>query len=279
MNNKHAELNTVVKVALLLGFAAFYIVTLFNGSVSLYVHPRMIPFMIFAAAVMVIIAVVYFVSHVNPGTKKDGLRPLLLFIAALLMAWAFPAQTFDTDSGTAGAPQLSAAAGLDAAAAADNTEQADIVAAQAADASVNDEPSASDTAEESKTAASVDDAVSSTLIFEADNFYENLYNIYADMDAFIGREVELTGFVYRDDALYDDEFVTARLLMVCCAADMQTVGLLCRWPDAGELESDTWVTVTGTLTKTALDGESIPVIEATSVEETSAPDIVYIYPF
>jgi putative membrane protein len=230
-NNRSSEINTAVKVALLLGFAAFYIVSMLTGSVSLYVHPRMIPFMIFAAVVMVIIAAVYFIKHIDPGTKSEGLRPLLLFVAALIMAWAFPAQTFDAGTGTAGAPQLSAADGVSArnpifpragGRRSRHVSGADGENADGAAISASEEDGGDD-------GASGSTGHGGTLVFDQDNYYENLYNIYKDLDAFVGRDVELTGFVFKDsDTLQGDEFVAARLLMVCCAADMQTVGLLCR---------------------------------------------------
>ena len=50
------NINTAIKIILLLGFASFFMVTIFTGSVSLYVHPRIVPYMIFASVVMVIIA-------------------------------------------------------------------------------------------------------------------------------------------------------------------------------------------------------------------------------
>ena len=271
-NNRSSELNTIVKVALLLGFAAFYIVSLLTGSVHLYVHPRMIPFMIFAAVVMIAIAAVYFFKYINPGVKNSGIRPLLLFIAALLMAWAFPAQTFNADTGTAGAPQLTAVGGI---------SEADISESSGAPtpADADDFTSADGS---TPGPANVPDSAApeGILVFDDQNYYENLYNIYQDLDAFVGRDVQLTGFVFKDDAaLQSDEFVASRLLMVCCAADMQTVGLLCRWPSAVQLEPDAWVKVSGTLDTVEVDGDTIPVIEVISVETAAAPDVEYIYPF
>ena len=270
-NKRSSELNTIVKVALLLGFAAFYVVSLLTGSVHLYVHPRMIPFMIFAAVVMVAIAAVYFFKYVNPSVTNTGFRPLLLFIAALLMAWAFPAQAFDAGTGTAGAPQLTAVGGV--------SGSGPSVSPDALTSADADNTTAADS---TPSPASAPDSASpdSVLAFDDQNYYENLYNIYGDLDAFVGRDVQLTGFVFKDDAsLRSDEFVTARLLMVCCAADMQTVGLLCHWPSAAELDSDAWVTVTGTLEKIEVDGETLPFVEAKTVEITATPDIEYIYPF
>lgn len=277
-NHRSSELNTVVKVALLLGFAAFYIVSLLTGSVSLYVHPRMIPSMIFAAVVMVIIAAVYFIKYVDTGAKNNGLRPLLLFVAALVMAWVFPAQTFNAGTGTAGAPQLTA---VDVG----SGPQTDGSPAPTGAAAGTLETDDSADAESAPISAAGADGTagtpgSGTLVFNDKNYYENLCGIYQDPDAYVGRDIELTGFVFKDSGtLHGDEFVAARLLMVCCAADMQTVGLLCRWPSAAGLEPDTWVRVTGTLGKAEFNGEYVPVIEAETVEEAAAPDIVYIYPF
>ncbi len=276
-NNRSSEINTAVKVALLLGFAAFYIVSMLTGSVSLYVHPRMIPFMIFAAVVMVIIAAM----PVSTGAAGSSSSPMTAGNRE-------PTRAASMKAGPArrnqiGAPQLSAADGV-------SGSQSDISPAPA-DAGAGMSPAADgENADGAAISASEedggDDGASGstghggTLVFDQDNYYENLYNIYKDLDAFVGRDVELTGFVFKDsDTLQGDEFVAARLLMVCCAADMQTVGLLCRWTSAGELEPDTWVRVTGTLDKLMLDGEYVPVIMARSVEETVPPDIVYIYPF
>jgi putative membrane protein len=117
------------------------------------------------------------------------------------------------------------------------------------------------------------------IVIESGNYYPILCDLYTDLDKYVGRTVTVTGFVFRDESFAVDQFVTARLLMVCCAADMQTVGLLCQYDGAPQLESDSWVTVTGVLQKVPFGGEDAPCIAVGSVEAVEAPEDAYIYPY
>jgi putative membrane protein len=113
-----------------------------------------------------------------------------------------------------------------------------------------------------------------------DNYFEVLNALYDDMDSYLGRRIEMTGFVFFDPENFAaDQFVPARMLMTCCAADMVAVGALCRYDDAAALEEDSWVKVVGTVGATDFLGETVPYIEAESVQETTPPDDEYIYPY
>jgi len=68
-------------------------------------------------------------------------------------------------------------------------------------------------------------------------------------------------------------------MMVCCAADMQPVGFLCRYEQTSNLKSDSWVKVTGVIGKTEFEGENVPFIEAQSVTNVDKPENDYIYPY
>lgn len=58
----------------------------------------------------------------------------------------------------------------------------------------------------------------------------------------------MTGQVYKNTpVMADNEFVPARLVMACCVADLSPCGLFCTYGNVSELESDSWVTVTGIL--------------------------------
>lgn len=118
------------------------------------------------------------------------------------------------------------------------------------------------------------------LVMDSSNYYKCLCAIYADMDKYEGTSVEVVGFVFNENESFaEDEFVPARLMMVCCAADMQPVGLLCQYEKALELEANSWVKVSGTIKEAEFDGETIPVIVAQSVEMTEEPDNAYVYPY
>lgn len=100
------------------------------------------------------------------------------------------------------------------------------------------------------------------------------------MDRYEGVKIEVVGFVFKDNEEFsDNEFVPARLMMVCCAADMVPVGFLCRYDKASELAADAWVKVTGTIIKAQYDGETVPCIQAETVLTTDKPANDYVYPY
>jgi len=258
-NTNRLNINAALKSLLLLGFAAFFLVSIATGSVTLYVHPRIIPYMVFAAAAMIIIALLLLRELFRPVGKSVNSWPLLFFVIPLITAFALPAQAMNSTDGAIGEVQLSSV-GTGSDKETDNAGSSPAI--ERAD---------------SNKGVTLQNGV---LIIDSGNFYECLCRIYVDIDKYKGTPVEVAGFVFKDNESFaDDEFVPARLMMVCCAADMQPVGLLCRYEKASELKADSWVKVSGTIGETEFDGETIPCIIAESVEITEEPDDAYIYPY
>lgn len=268
-NKKSLNINIALKIVLLFGFAAFFLSTVLSGSVSLYVHPRIIPYIIFASAAMIIIATLLFRDLFKDEKKKASSWPMLFFIIPLVMAFSLPAQSMDTRSAAIGEVQLSGSESFSGKAA-DDTSEPEQTSSPTPDTSVEEENEADES--QSQT--------SSTLVMNSSNFYSLLCDIYENIDKFQGVQIEVEGFVFRGTgSLTDDEFIPARLMMVCCAADMQPVGLLCRYDNASQLEADSWVKVCGTIGEAEYEGETIPCIIAQSVEAVEEPDKSYIYPY
>ena len=69
--------NAVSKIILLLGFAVFFLNCVITNSVILYVHPRIVPVMIFGAIAMIVIAAFLLPDVFRKSEKKTGY--LLLF--------------------------------------------------------------------------------------------------------------------------------------------------------------------------------------------------------
>ena len=97
-----------------------------------------------------------------------------------------------------------------------------------------------------------------------------------------GQRVELTGFVMSEASArgqaaiprlaQGDSFAVARMAIWCCAADAYAIGFVVRSQEAAP-PADTWVRVSGTL---HLRGTKALVIDADSVEVTSAPDPEFV---
>ena len=119
---------------------------------------------------------------------------------------------------------------------------------------------------------------SGTLELTTENFAAQVEELSSLGKAHEGQRVELTGFVMSEASARgqasiprltsEESFAVARMAIWCCAADAYAVGFVVRW-DGAVPAADSWVHVAGTL---RLRGNKALVIEADSVEATSAPD-------
>lgn len=107
------------------------------------------------------------------------------------------------------------------------------------------------------------------IILNDENYTKILSDIEANPSQYIDKKITAEGFVYRDPTFGENDFVVARMFMVCCAADAQIAGLMARWDDSSALEDKQWIQVKGILkTQTyTLSGEEslIPIIHIQSV--------------
>jgi putative membrane protein len=134
--------------------------------------------------------------------------------------------------------------------------------------------------EEIEETEAMEEDFSEEIVMTSKNFYKVISEIYSDMNYYNGVSIKTVGFVFKGDGMFEDnQFVPARLMMICCAADMQPVGLLCVYDKALELEEDSWVQVQGTISITEFEGEYVPCIIAEEVKKEDAPDKQYIYPY
>lgn len=95
---------------------------------------------------------------------------------------------------------------------------------------------------------------------------------------FFGKKIELTGFVYREKDMKQDQFVVGRFAVSCCSADASPYGVMVDFPTANHLDKDTWVKVTGTIDKGSYQNNDIFTIHATSIEKIPNPGTPYVYP-
>ncbi len=96
-------------------------------------------------------------------------------------------------------------------------------------------------------------------------------------DQFIGKKIEVNGFVYREKGFKDNQFVVARFGIFCCAADASVYGLLSTLENASALKKDTWVHIKGIIQKTTYNGEDVPYIQVQQIESIHQPDNPYVY--
>ena len=125
-------------------------------------------------------------------------------------------------------------------------------------------------------------SASGTLELTTENFSAQIDELTSHGKVHDGQRVELTGFVMSEASArgqaaiprlaQGDSFAVARMAIWCCAADAYPVGFAVRWSGPTP-EADSWVRVSGTL---RLRGTKALVIDADSVEVTSAPDPEFV---
>ncbi|SDY59244.1 putative membrane protein [Evansella caseinilytica] len=98
------------------------------------------------------------------------------------------------------------------------------------------------------------------------------------LDRFVGKELEIIGFVYREADFEDHEIVAARFSMTCCTADAGVYGTLIESEEATEFENDMWIYARGVIKKGQYHDYQIPIITDSYLVEVEEPDSPYVYP-
>lgn len=108
--------------------------------------------------------------------------------------------------------------------------------------------------------------------------YTNILNVvYNNLDNYVGQNISFCGYVYRVFDFEDNQFVLARDMVVNSSEKPLVVGFLCSCKTASSFATGTWVEISGVISKGDYHGE-IPIIEITSIKETSKPEDEYVYP-
>ena len=104
-----------------------------------------------------------------------------------------------------------------------------------------------------------------------------LKTVHSDLDTYVGKKIQFTGFVYRLYDFSNEQFVLGRQMIV--SSDMQAVvvGFLCHLNGADKYKDGCWVEIEGTITKGDYHG-AIPVIEIEGIKEVKTPSDEYVYP-
>ncbi|WP_105614505.1 TIGR03943 family putative permease subunit [Vallitalea okinawensis] len=120
-------------------------------------------------------------------------------------------------------------------------------------------------------------------IQEADTFSLFLDECFFALDSMIGEEIELVGFIYREESFSENQFVISRMMISCCAADATVAGVLCEFEEASQYSDLEWIRIKGSVMSTEykdphmVDPAIIPVIQVESVEPAREPKNTYIY--
>lgn len=110
------------------------------------------------------------------------------------------------------------------------------------------------------------------------NYTNVLKQIHENIDSYIGRKISFTGYIYKIDALKQNQFVLARNMIINSASQSVIVGFLCEYDNIDTFKELSWIHVTGVIEKGSLDGDDIPILKITDIKETNKPKDEFVYP-
>ena len=111
----------------------------------------------------------------------------------------------------------------------------------------------------------------------SDNYTNVLKTVHEDIDSYVGKEIKCSGYVYRLLDFKDNEFVLARDMVISSDFQSVVVGFLCNLNDIKKYQDNTWIEITGEITKGNYHGD-IPVIKVKEIKQIEKPNKDYVYP-
>ncbi|MBM6616268.1 TIGR03943 family putative permease subunit [Bacillus suaedaesalsae] len=94
---------------------------------------------------------------------------------------------------------------------------------------------------------------------------------------FEGKGIELIGFIYRDPAFMENQFVIGRQEDPCCTDEPEAIyGILSTVLNANRFPDGEWVKATGELTKSTFIMSEVPFLLVESIEKIEAPAAPYV---
>jgi len=113
-----------------------------------------------------------------------------------------------------------------------------------------------------------------------ENYYFIVNDIYSAPEKYEGKRISVDGFVYKSKKLRNCDFIIARLIIYCCAADAGIGGFITDASGINEVfRKDEWLRVDGVLRLEERGGEKpAPVLKLESFKRIPADKEPYIYP-
>ena len=111
----------------------------------------------------------------------------------------------------------------------------------------------------------------------AKNYTNVLKAVHENIDDYVGVKIQFTGYVYRVLDLTDTQFILARDMMISSDFQYVIVGFLCEYENAQSFANETWVELTGEITKGNYHGD-MPIVKVTEMKTVDKPNEEYVFP-
>lgn len=113
-----------------------------------------------------------------------------------------------------------------------------------------------------------------SIILNNENFFTSLKEIYAHIEHYKEKTVIIKGFAVKEKNI-KDSFILSRMIVSCCAADTEVIGIKCEYNYSKAIKGGQWLEVRG---KFKQDNASVPpILVVEKVKVIDRPEESYIY--
>ena len=110
------------------------------------------------------------------------------------------------------------------------------------------------------------------------NYTNVLKAVHENIDSYIGKKINFTGYIYRLLDFKENQFVLARDMIINSNFQTVVVGFLCEYDSAKDFTDNSWVQITGEIIKGDYHGD-MPIIKITDIKIVDKPSQEeYVYP-
>lgn len=245
--------DSLIKSIILFGYIAFLSWLLGTHDIRFYINPRYNQFTEITVNVLLLLLVIqglqifYVKKEVScsPHYIKWNWTVYIPFIASLVLALSLPSSSLDA--------KLVSMKGL-------NTR---IIA----------------TDKQSLVESTILQLQQASIIQITDQNYTSILSeITLHPNNYIGKKINLIGFVYKDSSFLASQLALVRYVIFCCSADAMPYGFLCQLPEGQNYPTGTWLNIHGTVQISQYQNKEFPLIYADSATPIDEPDHPYIYP-
>lgn len=265
---KKFNFDILAKIIILISFSLFYLKILISKEILLYVHPRIIPFAILGICSMIIIAIFLISSLYKSYKRTFKIEKYIAFIIPLIIILIFQIYTLKSNAKTL---DFNSDNKSNSVSSSNNAEYTpDLYGGKT-------ESYGDGTSSHNKL-----DICDNIINVNSKNFVSSLDEIISNCNEYEGKTIEISGFIYNDKnlKLNENQFIIARYMMVCCAADMQIAGLRCQYStNQNSFDLNTWVKISGKVKIDTYEGSYDPLILIDKIEIDPNPDTSYVYPY
>lgn len=242
--NMEHLLNCILLLSLIV--ALFYLIS--TGNINNLLHPRMQRLTLISAALLIILMINEFFRTFSIVEKKSlSIKRYLIFFATIIIG------------------MFASAGGLHVH---ENTNKTINLNFTEINTNIKENE------HESVNAEAINGG---NIIIDGKNYLYMMTKINEERDMYKGKNVLLEGFVFKDESIKKNEFVTARFVMKSSAIDTEMVGMLCKWKDSSNFKINDWVRVEGIIDYKETSKGYITILNVKRANKVDKPINSYIY--